>query len=521
MKNTPIFDAELFDSHMKGMEIVHRAVSGTIGAAGRNVIMRKYGKPYITNDGVSTAEKITLVDEAQAVGADLIKQAAHRTDEEAGDGTSTAIMLSYAMVVEGYKKIKSGVNPMRLKREMELGLNVILKELKDQARPVSSDEELLNVANISVENPEIAMIVRDAVKKAGVDGTVVVDESTGLTIEKQEVDGLSFDKGYISPYMVTDAEKMEAVLTDPLGVHILITDKHLNMNNEAFKLLEGLSKKGVKQLLIISEDVSGELLSTAIANRMQGRFHVVCVKKPFFKETLSDIAVVTGGELLTAEKGISEFTEEHIPMLGRAKKIVVSKDKCSIIDGFGSRALIEERIKAIKTEMEGAESYEKGKLKDRLARIVGGVVIIKVGAPTEADMKYKKLKIDDAVNATRAAMEEGIVIGGGRTLFNISEVKAATEGEGVIRKACQSPIAKIIENAGEDANKILNQIRGNPTSVFNALTGTVTDDPIRDGIIDPVKVERCALVNAVSFASIFLTAHCSLVDVPEKGQEEQ
>lgn len=517
MSNKVIFDSSASEGLKKGMDIVYKAVSGTLGAAGRNVIYNEYGRPISTNDGVSIAGAINLEDETESMGAELIKQAAKRTDEEAGDGTSTAIILAHGMVEEGMTQIALGVNPMQLKREMEAGLKVVIEELKAKSRPVESDEDLFNIANISVENPEIATLVRDAAKHAGIEGQVTVDESTGITIEKVNVDGMKFERGYISPYMVTDPEKMEAVMKDVL---ILVSDKSLNMVNDIFPLWEEINKRGHSQMLLISEDVSGELLASVIATRVQGKNHFLtcCVKKPFHEDFLEDIAVLTGATTLTSQKGIKQFLPEHFSYLGKAQKVVVTKDTCLIIGGAGDKAKIEERIAGIKNEMKEVETFEKNQLKVRLARLLGGVVVIKVGAPTEAEMKYLKRKIEDAVNATRAAMEEGIVVGGGRTMYDISLMPSKTAGETVIRKACGRLIQKIISNAGASPT-ILGQLKEG--EVFNALTGKISTNPVADGIIDPLKVERCALSNAVSFASMFLTTHAAIVHIPEPTEKSE
>lgn len=512
MKNEVLFGEAMFDRVVPGMDKLHQAVSNTIGASGGNAAFRKHSIPMITNDGISIADRLNLEDEAESIGADLLRQAAKRTDEEAGDGTSTSIMLGHAMVKEGIKRIKDGANPMKLKREMDVAAKEIVEEIKAKSIAITTDEQLFHVANISMENPEIATIVRDAVKRSGPDGTVIVDESTGIKIEKEEIDGLRFDRGYISPYMINDFEKMECVLEN---VHVLVTDKNLNANNDVFSLFKSLVEKHkIGKLLVIADDVSGEVLASIIASRKQPNgFHVVAVKKPHYAESLEDIAILTGAEALTKDKNIEAFTEAHILSLGLAKKIIVTKDSCVIV-GAGDKAKIDERISSIKKQIETAENYEKHKLKDRLAKLVGGVVIIKVGAPTEAEMKYLKLKIDDSVNATKAAVEEGIVIGGGRALYDMSLVKPKTDGEAIIRKACGLPMRKIIENTGENADVVLKDLRLG--EVFNARLCEVSTDPIADGIIDPTKVERCALMNATSFASMFLTTQCAIIDLPEE-----
>lgn len=520
MQNEARHGEEAIAGILRGMDTVNRAVSRTMGAAGRNVVFSEYGKASLTNDGVTVAKKISPKDVHESMGASWITQPARRTEEEAGDGTSTAILLSHALATEGLKKVRAGVNPMKLKSQMDAACRRIVAEIKESSRPIKTDEELLHIAKISVEDDEVARIIRDSAKHAGIDGTVIVDESTGLDVEKEEIAGMKYEKGYISPYMVTDPERMEAVMKD---VHILMTDKALNMVNDFFPLWEDMTNRGVRQMLVIAEDVSGELLASFIATRhspqSKTHFLTVATKKPYHKDFLEDIAVFTGGQTLTEEKGIKQFLPEHFSYLGKADKVIVNKDRTVIIGGHGDKARIDERIAGLKSELKKAETYEKNQIKDRIARLIGGIVIIRVGAPTEAEMKYKKRKIDDAVAATRAAMEEGIVVGGGRTLYDISLVHAKDDGEDVIRRACAYPIKKIIENAGEEWTEILPRL--NKGEVFNALTGEITKDPIADGIIDPAKVERCALTNAVSFASSFLTTDVALVDLPEQEPNQR
>jgi chaperonin GroEL len=507
MKNDVLFGADALSALKRGVDVVHQAVSKTLGASGSNVVYRRYGSPLITNDGISIADEIHLRDEAESMGADLIKQAAQKTNDEAGDGTSTAVELTHAMITEGMTKIKAGKNPMKLKKEMEVAFEKVSKEIVPI--PVKSDEDLFNVANISVENPEIAKLVSEAVKTVGIDGLVTVEESSGFTIEKEQFEGLTFDHGFISPYMVTNPAKMEAVLND---VYVLVSDKKFMSMKDVFPLLEELAGRGVRQLFIICESMEGEILATVIANRLKGTFHIVAVKKPFNKEMLEDIAVLTGGKSITEEKGIRELSSSHYEWLGKAKKVVVGRESCSIIGGAGEKEKLDERIESIKEALKGAEGYEKDKLKERLAKLSGGYINIKVGAPTEAEMKYLKLKVDDAVNATRAAMEEGIVIGGGRTLYDVSLGKAESDGEDVIRKACGMPMRRIIENSGEDAEAILAVL--GKGEVWNALINEKSSDPYKDGIIDPAKVERCALKNATSLSAIFLTSHAAIVEQP-------
>lgn len=507
MKNVTYFGKDAQDRMLEGVKTVYDAVSRTMGASGRNVAYRQFGAPMVTNDGVSIARKIDLEDEAQSIGADLVKQASERTNDEVGDATSTSIVLAYHMIAEGLKKIHGeGANPMRVRREMEQSV----KEICSSFEPidVDTDEMLFNVANTSMESPDVAKTVAEAVSKAGEDGMVIVEESSGTEIVREDLDGLTFDKGYVSPFMVTNPEKMEAVLED---VHVLVTNKTLNLNKDLFGLLEEVHKRGHKQILVIAADVQGELLSTLIANRMKGIMNAVCVKMPHDREMLEDISVLVGAQTVTEESGVREIGSQHLASLGVAKKVVVRKGSCSIVGNDLTKDAVEQRIKSIKHELETAEGYHKSKLKERLAKLVGGVVVLKVGASTEAEMKYLKLKVDDAVAASRAALSEGIMPGGGYALYSQGIKKAKNEGDEIVRKACQMPIRIIIENSGENPDDILSRLE--PGQIWNAATLSVCDDPIKEGIIDPVKVEKSALRNAASLAGIFLTTHAVVCDV--------
>jgi len=503
MSNKVIFNTE---GLKRGMDIAHKAVAPTLSSSGKNTAYNDYNSPTITNDGISILNRINLEDNEEQMGVDFIKQASQKTDDEANDGTTTAVILSHAMVEGGLEAVKSGINPMRLRKEINEAVDKVISEIT--ATPITNDEELFNIANISVENPEIAQIIVDSVTKVGVFGEVLVEESNGVSIEKEEIEGFSFDKGYISPYLVTDPEKMECMLENTL---VLVTDKTLNLNKDAVGLLDAVMKQGHKQLFVVAENVQGELLSTLIVNRMKGSFYPVIVQRPFNKDMLEDIAALTGATVLTSEKGIGELKAEHFSMLGVAKKVIVTKDRTTIIGGLDEKSRVDERVSAIQNELKTAEHYEKAKLKERLAKLTGGIVIIKVGAPVEADMKYLKKKIDDSVGATRAAMEEGVVVGGGKTLYELSLVEPSTAGEKVVRDACAMPIKTIIKNSGYDESVILPQITGD--KIFNSSTGEVE---VNNKIIDPKKVERCALKNAASLAGIFITMNAVIIDTPKK-----
>src|ERR1035437_4486151 len=446
--NKVFFGEEMSAELKKGIDVVYKAVSETLGASGKNVMYRSdySSNPVTTNDGVTIARRINLEDEVQSMGADAIKQPAERTNDEAGDGTTTAIVLAHAMIEKGLEKIKGGANPMRLKKEIDESVEKVIKKIKTLSTPIKTDEELFNVVNVLMENEEIAHTVVAAVKKAGENGTVLVEESNGVIIEKEETEGLSFDKGFITPLMITDIEKMEAVLED---VPVLVVDKSFSINKDLFGLIEALNAKGTKKLFIVCENIQGEILATLIQKHVGGIFQTVAVEKPYDIEVLKDISIVTGSELLNSENLTTELMAYHVNSLGFAKKIIVTKDK-TIIVGEGQKDKIATRVSFIKNEIKDSDGeYKKEQLKERLAKLVGGLVILKVGAPTEQEMKYLKLKVDDAVSAARAAVEEGIVAGGGRVLYDISLAKPKTIGEEVVFYACGQPIRKIIENSGE------------------------------------------------------------------------
>ena len=506
----------------KGIDIACDAVAPTLGAAGRNSIYRSFysRNPIGTNDGISILKEINLEDEALQMGVDMVKQSSSRTNDEVGDGTTSAVLLAKSMVDKGLKVIKStwfkrGVSPMILKGQIKDAVNELVQKIKDKAKKIDTDEDMFHIANLSMENEEIAKLVVSAVKKAGENGTVLVEESTGMEIKKEEVEGLKFEKGYIAPFMVTNPLTMEATLNN---VSILITDKSLNMNQDLFPLIEELNKQGEKQILIICEGMQGELLTSIFANRQRGTFHAVVVQKPADSEILDDIAILTGGEALTASNTSGYFNASHVKQLGKASKVIITKDSTLIIGGAGDKKKISERVFSLKADILVATGYKKEMLKERLAKLVGGVVIIKVGAPTEAEMKYLKLKIDDAVAATRAAVEEGIIMGGGKTLYEFSQAKPKNAGEEVVFYACQQPIKQIIKNAGFNPRKEIKKL--GKGEVWDALKCAVCKDPYKEGLVDPAKVERCCLENAASFAGLFLSCFCVLVDNPQVSIKE-
>lgn len=506
MKNKVFFGDEAIKGAKIGVDIVYNTVALTLGAAGRNVGYMDYS-PKTSNDGLDLCRQINPEDEHQKYGAELIKQVSEKQNEEVGDGTTTVVVLAHAMIEEGLKKVSQGKNPMVLKREIDAAIEKAIKEIKPI--PVKSDEDLFNIANISMENPEIAKLIAESVKKAGPDGRVEVEEGNGTSIEKEELDGISFDQGYISPYMITNPHKMEAVLKD---VDVLISDKTFNLNKDLFHIMNELANQGKKQLFVVCGSLEGEMLSSVIANRVKGKFHLVAVKKPFDKEMLEDIAILTGGETITVEKGIEDLTALHTSYLGKARKVTVRKGMCSIVGEDVNKEKVEERVKSIKEQIKNADGYAKENLKKRLAKLIGGVTLLKVGAHSDTEMKYLKLKVDDAVAATKAAVEDGIVPGGGRCLYDISLLPTKTDGEEIVAKACGFPIRKIIENSGDNPDEILSGLKSG--EVYNVLTRKI-ENPLDSGLIDPFKVEKCALKNASSMAGMFLTLGGVIVNIPD------
>ncbi len=515
-RNKFIDGDEFLERTTRGMETSYRSVSRTMGAAGKNVAFLDYSYVKTTNDGVSIAGENLPEDKLEYMGAQWIKQPARTTVDEAGDGTSTAIVLSYHMVIEGLKKIRAGANANKLKRQIAESASEIITKLKKRAIKIKTDEELFNVANTSVESPEIAKIVAEAVKRVGPDGDIIVEESNGLDIQVENIDGYRWENGFTSPYMITNPHTMECVFEKPL---VLVSDKKFQMNRDLFPLLEDLVQRGERKLLLIGEELTGEAMSTVIANRVnpQVPIHVTFVRKPYYLETLEDIAALVGATTLTEAKGIQELGPQHVSSLGRAKKVIVTPNSCLIVGENKYKDKVQERVELIHGSMKllkPGDGHERRTLKERLARLNGAVTIISVGAPTRADMKYLKDKIDDAVGATRAAVEEGIVIGGGRALYDISLEKPKNDGDEIVKKACGQPIRRIIENAGENAELILAGLKDG--EIFNVYTGKVSTNPIEEGLIDPAKVERCALKNSANFAGLFLATHGAFEDLPQK-----
>lgn len=510
-----------------GVNTLANAVKITIGPKGRNVVLdKKYGAPLITNDGVTIAKEIELPDAFENMGAQLIKEVSVKTNDIAGDGTTTACVLAQAIVREGLKNVAAGANPMILKRGIARATEAVVESLKEISKPIESKQSIAQVASISAGDESVGELISEAMEKVGKDGVITVDEAKTMKTELSVVEGMQFDRGYASPYMVTNTEKMEAVLDDPV---ILITDKKISNIQEILPLLEQVLKNSLK-LLIIAEDIEGDALSTIILNKLKGVFNVVAVKAPGFgdrrKAMLEDIAILTGGTVITSDLGF-ELKDANLAHLGRAKSIRVDKDNTTIVGGTGAQENIQGRVNSIKAQIaETTSDYDKEKLQERLAKLAGGVAVINVGAATEVEMKEKKLRIDDALAATRAAVEEGIIPGGGVALLScVDKVRSLVEtmegdekvGGMSVLKALEEPIKQIAYNAGIDGAVIVNNIMTAKKGIaygFNALKNEYCD-MIKAGIIDPTKVTRSALQNAASVASTLLTTEVLVTDIPE------
>ena len=509
-----------------GVNQLADTVKITLGPKGRNVVIdRKYGSPLITNDGVTIAKEIELKDEFENMGAQIIKEVSTKTNDVAGDGTTTAVVLAQAIIKEGSKNVAAGANPIILKRGIDKAVDVCVEKLRKISKPITNKESIAQVASISAGDAVIGELISTAMEKVGNDGVITVEESKTMKTELNIVEGLQFDRGSCSPYMATNMEKMEAVLDNP---YILITDKKISSIQELLPLLEQIVKTGQK-LLIIAEDVEGEALTTLILNKLRGSFNCVAVKAPGFgdrrKAMLEDIAILTGGKVITSELGL-ELKDATVDMLGRAKQVKVDKENTIIVEGAGASEEIAQRIKQIKAlAAETTSEYDKEKYQERLAKLAGGVAVINVGAATEIEMKEKKLRIEDALNATRAAVEEGIVAGGGVALLSavndVKELAATLEGDEktgalIIAQAIQSPMKQIASNAGVDGSVIVyNVVNSNKANYgYDALNDRY-GDMIKFGIIDPAKVSRSALQNAASVASTLLTTESAVADIPE------
>ena len=515
-------------SLLNGVNKLADTVKVTLGPKGRNVVLDKsFGAPLITNDGVTIAKEIELEDKFENMGARLVKEVSTKTNDVAGDGTTTATVLAQAMVKEGVKNVAAGADPMSVKRGMDKAVSEAVRALKNISSPVNGKEDIARVASISANSTEIGNLIADAMEKVSKDGVITIEESKTSQTELNVVEGMQFDKGYVSPYMVTDTEKMEAVLDNP---YILITDKKISNIQEILPLLETLMQQSGK-LLIICDDVEQEALSTLVLNKLRGVLNVVAVKAPSFgdkrKAMLQDIATLTGGEVITSELGL-ELKETTIEQLGRAKQVKVQKENTIIVDGAGNKQEIEERVRQIRAQIEETKSeFDKENLQERLAKIAGGVAVIGVGAATEIEMKDKKLRIEDALSATKAAVEEGVVSGGGTALINVipdveKRVEALEDGEKlggtIVLKALEEPLKQIVRNAGLEPAVVLENVKKSTVGFGFDASKEQYVDMKKSGIVDPTKVTRSALQNAVSIASMVLTTESLVTDAPEKKE---
>jgi len=508
-----------------GVDKLADAVKVTLGPKGRNVVLdKKFGAPTVTNDGVTIAREIELDDPFENMGAQLVKEVATKTNDVAGDGTTTATVLAQAIIGEGLRNVAAGANPMILKRGIDKGVDAIMDELRTLARPVNTTEETAQVAAGSSQDESVGQMIAEVMSKVGKDGVITVEESQGLRLEQDYVDGMQLDRGYISPYMVTNADRMEAALENP---YILITDKKISAIADILPVLEKLVQFG-KNLVIIAEDVDGEALATLVVNKLRGTFNTLAIKAPGFgdrrKAMLEDIAVLTGGQVISEEVGL-RLDSTTIDMLGQARRVTATKDNTTIIEGKGSQEAIEARTKQIRAQIDDTTSdFDKEKLQERLAKLSGGVAVIKVGAPTEVELKEKKHRIEDALSATRAAVEEGIVAGGGVALINalpaLDRLQLTGDektGIDILRRALEEPLRQISFNAGAEGSVVVAAVKGfEPGKGYNALTGEY-QDMFQAGVIDPVKVTRSALQSAASIAGMLLTTETIITDLPEKN----
>ncbi len=525
-----IYDVKARESLLNGVNILADAVKVTLGPKGRNVVLEKaFGGPTVTKDGVTVAKEIELEDKFENMGAQMVKEVASKTSDVAGDGTTTATILAQSIYYEGSKLVTAGANPMALKRGIEKAVKVVVDELKKISKPTKDQKEIAQVGTISANNdPTIGNIIAEAMNKVGKEGVITVEEAKGMETTLEVVEGMQFDRGYISPYFVTDPEKMEVVLNEPL---ILVHEKKISNMKDLLPVLEQIAKMG-RPLLIIAEDVEGEALATLVVNKLRGTLQVCAVKAPGFgdrrKAMLEDIAILTGGQVISEEKGI-KLESVNLNDLGSAKTVRVDKDNTTIVDGAGDRKALEGRVRQIRTQIDETTSdYDREKLQERLAKLVGGVAVISVGAATESEMKEKKARVEDALNATRAAVEEGIVPGGGvaylrclGALENLDVDQEEKLGANIIRRALEEPARQIANNAGEEGSVIVQKIKGEKDAFgFNAETGEFCD-LIEAGVIDPTKVTRSALQNAASVAALMLTTECMVADIPKKDEKPE
>ena len=527
-----VFEENARASLKRGVDKLADAVSTTLGPKGRNVALdKKFGAPTVTHDGVTVAKEIELEDPYENMGAQLLKEAATKTNDIAGDGTTTATVLAQAIVTEGLRNVAAGANPMLLKRGIEAATEAVAGNIRDQATPIATRDEIANVASTSAQDSEIGDLIAEVMDKVGKDGVVTVEESRGLEFETEYVEGMQFDRGYISPYFISNPDAMEANIEEP---YILIHDKKISAAQDVVPLLEKIVQLGKRDLVVIAEDVDGEALATLVLNKLRGMLNVLAVKAPGFgdrrKAMLQDIAVLTGGTVISEETG-RKLDSATLEDLGRASRVVSGKDDTTIIDGAGEQANIRGRIEEIRREIDNSSSdYDREKLQERLAKLSGGVAVIRVGAATETELKEKKHRVEDALSATRAAVEEGIVPGGGVTLINAvgaldgverDAISDVNTGVAIMRKALEVPMRKIASNAGDDGSVIIENVRrqqqesGNPRLGYNVMSGDYVDT-IEAGFPDPAKVTRGAVENAASIAAMILTTEALVTDLPEE-----
>ncbi len=524
MAKQMIYDEEARRALERGVDKLSNAVKVTLGPKGRNVVLeKKFGAPLITNDGVTIAREIELEDPFESMGAQLVKEVATKTQDVAGDGTTTATLLAHAMIKEGLKNVTAGANPMGIKRGIERAVKIAVDAIKQIATPIEGKAAITQVAAISANDEEIGKLIAEAMEKVGADGVITVEESKTMGTTLETVEGMQFDRGYISPYMVTDTEKMEAVLSDP---YILITDRKISAIQDLLPVLEKIVQRG-KPLLIVAEDIEGEALATLVVNKLRGTLTAVAVKAPGFgdrrKAMLEDIAILTGGQVISEDIGLK--LENVTPdMLGQARQVKVAKEETTLVEGRGSDTEIKKRIQVIRTQIEDTTSdYDKEKLQERLAKLAGGVAVIQVGAATEVELKEKKLRIEDALSATRAAVEEGIVPGGGTAFIRAIAGMDPSQVEGderigmnIVRRALEEPVRQIAENAGVEGSIIVDQVKHQTGNMGYDAVGMRVVDMVKAGIVDPTKVARYAVQNAASIAAMLLTTEALVADKPEK-----
>ena len=526
MSKQILYNEQARQDMKRGVDKLANAVKVTLGPKGRNVVLATgYGSPTITKDGVTVAKDIELEDKFENLGAELVKEVASKTNDVAGDGTTTATVLAQAIITEGIKNVTSGANPLAIKSGIEKGVNHLVENLKKISKNIDSKEEIAQVASISANDKEIGEIIAEAMDSVGKDGVITVEESQSFGITKEVVEGMQFDKGYISPYMITNPDKMEAEYEDP---YILLTDKKISSLKEVLPILEKVVQSGKKDIVIIADDIDGEALATFVVNKLKGTFNALGIKAPGFgdrrKSTLEDIAILTGATVITEEVGL-KLENVELSSLGSARKVVATKDSTTIVEGKGKKEELEDRIKQIKKELENSDSdFDKEKLQERLAKLSGGVAVIKVGAATETEMKEKKHRIEDALAATKAAVQEGIVVGGGVALIRASkdlekvEVVGEEEiGLNILRRAIEMPIRQIAENAGRDGSVISEQVKNsNELNYGYNAKDDKFEDLVKAGVVDPTKVVRSALQNASSIGALFLTTEAVVADLPSK-----